>query len=294
MTQFFFSNKKQQHCQCQCDLWNNITTAHTANSGKPARPCWQINSLTVVPACRSCDPQLAGHSSVPDRNALRITVACLLPPWVPSARKHQPRRSTRLQSYFIFLTRHVLLNHFDFQPMHLCCPAFLAQERDRKSATVIPRSMDHLELKWLQSQIPPGDPGVSIFHAVEPSLEGHMVQREGELAPQQVIPQSLNYPLDSQALFFRDTRSASFWLMYSTGWSMTCTCWDRTSPRPLLEASAPTRCVTTKVLCHLASNLGLEKGSNTSTLSPSANCLNLVCLLCRCCWRSWALSILPW
>ena len=42
-----------------------------------------------------------------------------------------------------------------------------------------PRPMDHPEVKWLQCQIPPGDPVVDIFHAVEP-LEGSVVRAEGE------------------------------------------------------------------------------------------------------------------
>ena len=58
--------------------------------------------------------------------------------------------------------------------------------------------MDHPEVKWLQCQIPPGDPVVSVFHAVEP-LEGSVVRAEGEWAPQQVITQS-TAPPDGQAL----------------------------------------------------------------------------------------------
>ena len=57
--------------------------------------------------------------------------------------------------------------------------------------------MDHPEVKWLQCQIPPGDPVVDILHAVEP-LEGSMVRAEGEWAPQQVIDR----PPDGQALPF--------------------------------------------------------------------------------------------
>ena len=59
--------------------------------------------------------------------------------------------------------------------------------------------MDHPEVKWLQRQIPPGDPVVNIFHAVEP-LKGSVVRAEGEWAPQQVILQGIDRPPDGQAL----------------------------------------------------------------------------------------------
>lgn len=35
-----------------------------------------------------------------------------------------------------------------------------------------PWPMDHLEFEGLQSQIPLGDPGVGILHAVEPLQQG--------------------------------------------------------------------------------------------------------------------------
>ena len=49
------------------------------------------------------------------------------------------------------------------------------------------------------------------------------------------------------------------------------------------SSTLPTRRVTRKGPCHLASNLELDDGSNTSTLSPGANCLNLVPLLYKHC-----------
>ncbi|XP_060793317.1 uncharacterized protein LOC132896481 isoform X2 [Neoarius graeffei] len=49
-----------------------------------------------------------------------------------------------------------------------------------------PRPVDHLELKWLEGEIPTGDPHIGILHAVEP-LEGCVVQTETERVPQQVI-----------------------------------------------------------------------------------------------------------
>ena len=41
------------------------------------------------------------------------------------------------------------------------------------------------------------------------------------------------------------------------------------------KSMLPTHHVTTKGPCHLATNLKLDYGSNTSTLSPGANCLNM-------------------
>ncbi len=48
------------------------------------------------------------------------------------------------------------------------------------------RSVDHLEFKRLQSQIPTSDPRVGIFHAVEPLQRG-VVQTESEFPSQEII-----------------------------------------------------------------------------------------------------------
>ena len=103
--------------------------------------------------------------------------------------------------------------------------------------------MDHPEVKWLQCQIPPGDPVVDILHAVEP-LEGSVVRAEGEWAPQQVIPQGIDRPPDGQALLstvlYLASLSDSFRLMYTTRRLTPRTRWDRTAPSPLPDASACT------------------------------------------------------
>ena len=67
-----------------------------------------------------------------------------------------------------------------------------------------------------------------------------MVRAEGEWAPQQVIPQSIDRPPDGQALstvLYLASLSDSFRLMYSTGRSTPRACWDRTAPSPLPDAS---------------------------------------------------------
>ncbi len=48
------------------------------------------------------------------------------------------------------------------------------------------RSVDHLEFKRLQSQIPTSDPRVGILHAVEPLQRG-VVQTESEFPSQEII-----------------------------------------------------------------------------------------------------------
>lgn len=59
--------------------------------------------------------------------------------------------------------------------------------------------MDHAELKRLESQIPPGDPSIGIFHALEP-LQWRIVQSEGEWGCQEVIPEGVDHPPDRQTL----------------------------------------------------------------------------------------------
>ncbi|XP_016418001.1 uncharacterized protein LOC107747899 [Sinocyclocheilus rhinocerous] len=64
-----------------------------------------------------------------------------------------------------------------------------------------PRPVDHLELKWLESQIPTSDPRIGILHAVEP-LQGRVVRTESELPAQEIITEGENRPPDRQALLF--------------------------------------------------------------------------------------------
>ena len=78
--------------------------------------------------------------------------------------------------------------------------SFVRTDSFANEPTLVVRGVNYVRNKSLflavvsnQCQIPPGDLGVGIFHAVEP-LEGSVVQAEGEWAPQQVIPQSIDRP----------------------------------------------------------------------------------------------------
>ncbi len=61
------------------------------------------------------------------------------------------------------------------------------------------RSVDHLEFKRLQSQIPTSDPRIAILHAVEPLQRG-VVRTESEFPSQEIISEGEDSPPDGQTL----------------------------------------------------------------------------------------------
>lgn len=104
-----------------------------------------------------------------------------------------------------FDSHHVSTSALPFMSWHYCNRESLISRstehilllEDRMSATTTcAMSMDHLELKWLQGQIPPRDPDVEILHVVE-SL--HVLSR-GLTGTLELIMERVDHPPDCQTL----------------------------------------------------------------------------------------------
>ncbi len=79
-----------------------------------------------------------------------------------------------------------------------CSPPSISGEEVSHSH-LYTRSVDHLEFKRLQSQIPTSDPRVAILHAVE-ALQRGVVRTESEFPSQEIISEGEDIPPDSQTL----------------------------------------------------------------------------------------------
>lgn len=104
-----------------------------------------------------------------------------------------------------------------------------------------PWPVDHLEVKWLQSQIPTRDLCVGILLAVGP-LEQGIVRTESESPSQQVVMESEDRLLDGQPFLldravFSLSYIESLQLIYSRGRSAPSTTLDKMAPSPLSDAS---------------------------------------------------------
>ena len=59
----------------------------------------------------------------------------------------------------------------------------------------------NVEAEWLQCQVPPGNPSIRILHPSHP-LKRFMISLQGEFSTQEVIPERVDGPFDSQCLLF--------------------------------------------------------------------------------------------
>lgn len=58
-----------------------------------------------------------------------------------------------------------------------------------------------VESEWLKRQVPPGDPTIGVLHPFNP-LKRFVVRLQGEFSAQEVVPEGVKGPLNSQCLFF--------------------------------------------------------------------------------------------